>query len=528
MEAHQTVPELPLARKPLAPISPRHGVVTLFGYGISARVDRGHLILDDGIGPLRRHARFPRVNHGLRRLVIIGADGFVSFGALRWLVDQSVSLSLLERDGAVLATTGPVHPSDARLRRAQSLAHQSGLALHIAIELIRRKLVGQESVARSKLANSVAADAITKVILALGSATDIDTVRELEARGANAYWLAWREIPIQFPLRDLQRVPDHWRKFGTRRSPLTGSGRLAVNPLNAMLNYLYAILESESSLALTALGLDPGIGVLHFDSRSRDSFACDLMEAVRPQVDAYVLDWVVRQPLRREWFFEQRDGNCRLMAKLAVQLSETAEMWKGAVAPVAEWVCRALSSSLPKPSRQITPATRLTQNHRRISKGGVAIGNDTRDVRPPNVCRLCGKPLNDQRQRMCGACALEHSRDNMREAAKLGRIATHSPSAEALRSAAKRRHDAERKNWEPSNLPDWLTEARYRQKLQPRLAAFSVPKIATALGLSEPYATDIRAGKRVPHPRHWLPIARLVGVSADIEVVEPNLCSERT
>jgi hypothetical protein len=36
------------------------------------------------------------------------------------------------------------------------------------------------------------------------------------------------------------------------------------------------------------------------------------MEPVRPQVDAYLLDWITRQYLRREWFFEQSDGNCRL------------------------------------------------------------------------------------------------------------------------------------------------------------------------------------------------------------------------
>jgi hypothetical protein len=44
------------------------------------------------------------------------------------------------------------------------------------------------------------------------------------------------------------------------------------------------------------------------------------MEAVRPQVDAFLLDWITRQPLKREWFFEQRDGNCRLMASLAARL----------------------------------------------------------------------------------------------------------------------------------------------------------------------------------------------------------------
>jgi CRISPR/Cas system-associated endonuclease Cas1 len=72
------------------------------------------------------------------------------------------------------------------------------------------------------------------------------------------------------------------------------------------------------------------------DAPARDSLACDLMEPVRPQVDAWVLDWITREPLKREWFFEQRDGNCRLMAPFAVRLSEAAPMWARAVTPLAE------------------------------------------------------------------------------------------------------------------------------------------------------------------------------------------------
>jgi len=71
------------------------------------------------------------VGHGLRRLVVIGSDGFISLAALRWLSDQDAAFIMLERDGSFLATTGPVRSSDARLRRAQSLAHQSGAAVQM-------------------------------------------------------------------------------------------------------------------------------------------------------------------------------------------------------------------------------------------------------------------------------------------------------------------------------------------------------------------------------------------------------------
>src|SRR5206468_2755958 len=98
--------------------------------------------------------------HGLKRVVCIGSDGFVSLAALRWLADQDVAFTMLERDGKVLAVTGPVRPSDAKLRRAQGTAHSSGAALRIARELIVRKLDGQETVARHKLLDTTTADLI--------------------------------------------------------------------------------------------------------------------------------------------------------------------------------------------------------------------------------------------------------------------------------------------------------------------------------------------------------------------------------
>jgi hypothetical protein len=66
--------------------------------------------------------------------VVIGSDGLVSLAALRWLADQDVGFAMLDRRGSVLATTGPVRPSDARLRRAQALAFESGAALRIVRE----------------------------------------------------------------------------------------------------------------------------------------------------------------------------------------------------------------------------------------------------------------------------------------------------------------------------------------------------------------------------------------------------------
>jgi CRISPR/Cas system-associated endonuclease Cas1 len=156
---------------------------------------------------------------------------------------------MLERDGSVLATTGPVRPSDARLRRAQALAGSNGTAVQLAIELITRKLAGQENVARERLKNHTVADSIARLRHQLKSAARLESVLTIEANAALAYWSAWSKLEIQYPRIDLRRVPDHWQTFGARVSPLTGSPRLACNPPNCALNYLYAILESEARLA---------------------------------------------------------------------------------------------------------------------------------------------------------------------------------------------------------------------------------------------------------------------------------------
>jgi CRISPR-associated endonuclease Cas1 len=492
-------------------IVPRHGVVTLFGYGIQVRVDRGHLLLDDGIGADRRHLRLPRVGHGLHRLVVIGSDGFVSLAALRWLADQKASFVLLERDGTVLATTGPVRPSDARLRRAQALAHSSGAALRIARELIRQKLTGQGQVARAKLLDSRTAHTIAQFLAELPTADSIGSIRLIEAQAAGAYWSSWRNLPINFPRNDLQRVPDHWRTFGARISPLTGSPRLAANPPNAILNYLYAVLEAEARLSAAAIGLDPGLGVLHVDAQARDSLACDLMEAARPQVDAYLLDWITQQPLKREWFFEERNGNCRLMGPFATRLSETAATWGRTVAPTAEWVAQALwnSSKNPANKKESVP-TRLTQRRRSEGRGNNFVAPANPVSNRKKICVVCG--AEDVQKSYCRSCAVEVSRDNMAQVALIGHSKPKSSKVKARISKTLSNHAVANSWWSPSSLPPWLNGEYYAKEIQPRLKTIKVREIAQVLHVSNAYAAFIRSGRRRPHPRHWQSLATLAKI----------------
>src|SRR6266852_8310178 len=207
MAASKTVPQPAQSHKFL---TPRHGVVNLFGYGIRVQVNAGHLLAHDGIADERRTIRLPRVGHGLKRLVIIGSDGFITLEALRWISDVGAAFVMLDRRGKVLAVTGPVAPSDARLRRAQALALGNGTALKISRELISQKLAGQAMLVRDMLHDSATSTAIDMLRGELPSAESIESVRLIEAQAAKTYWRAWSDVPIRWPRKDERRIPEHW------------------------------------------------------------------------------------------------------------------------------------------------------------------------------------------------------------------------------------------------------------------------------------------------------------------------------
>jgi len=208
------------------------------------------------------------------------------------------------------------------------------------------------------------------------------------------------------------------------------------------------------------------------------------MEPIRPQVDAFVLDWLRRGPWHRKWFFEERDGSCRLTSGFAATLSETSKIWRQALGPFAEWVAHTLWSTTSHPSREKLPPTRLTQNRKREAKG---------------------IPTNTPIAPMV-------PRENPLLAPKLVPLTRRDQIAQARRSEAQRRQAIALKAWKPSDKPQWLVEKFYREQIQSRLAGIGVQTIASTLAVSEPYATNIRAGRCIPHPRHWSILAKLIGV----------------
>jgi CRISPR-associated endonuclease Cas1 len=506
MAAWHKLPQVPNSSK--SPIS-KSGVLTIRGFGVRVRMQSGHLEIEDGVADERRTVRLARVGHGLRRLVCISENGFFTLDALKWLADQRASLIMLDRSGKVSLVTGPTASSDARLRRAQALAQQRGAALEIMRELMRAKLDGQQQLVRSKLANTTAADIIAKLQESLSTAESLDTVARVEAQAASAYWSSWNELPINFPRQDVTRVPEHWRTFGTRKSVITGSPRLATNPPNAILNYCYALLECEARLASAAVGLDPGIGMLHADTPNRDSLACDIMEAVRPSVDAWLLDWIMREPFRRSDFFEERNGNCRLLKTLTAKLSETLSVWGKLVAPWAEYVARTLWATTSPSKSERRLSTPLTQQHRRVAKGRPSFA-EIKAPKSERLCRGCGKAVRG-RSTNCAECDVDIATKRLVEVARAGRVAGHTPQAIAKEAATHRKHAQERAAWSPAKQPPGLTKEVFSGTIQPALAKASATAIAKQIGISRWYAGKIRRGY-CPHPRHWQALSQLVGI----------------
>jgi CRISPR-associated endonuclease Cas1 len=492
--------------------APRNGILTLVGFGIRIAVDRGHLIVHDGIGTERYQYRMPRVGHGLKRVVVVGSDGLVTLSALKWLRDQDVTFTFLERNGRVLSVVGPSGSSDAKLRRAQAVAISNGVGLEICRTLIDAKIQGQENVLREHLNCQPTADAIARFRNRLSSAESFDAIRTLEANAASSYFREWRDLPVSWPKADLQKIPDHWRFVGSRQSPLTGGPRLAVTPAHAILNYVFALLEAETRLAISSLGLDPGLGLgLHTDTADRSSLAFDTLEPVRPQVETWLLDWIAREPLRRVDFFETATGNCRLMSPMCTKLSRTISVWGKLVAPWAEHVARSLWAGTKSGcAGDSVPPTRLTQQRRTEAKGKVWISK----VEPPKVdhlCRGCGKTITNESTH-CADCAIGGATERLVSAAKLGRMAARRPEARAKHGATRRGHAKACSEWDASTQPAWLTTEVFAQQIQPLLARTPTSVIRSVIGVSRWYAGKIRRGYR-PHPRHWQVLAELAGVS---------------
>jgi CRISPR-associated endonuclease Cas1 len=485
------------------------GVCVVDGYGVSVRIARKQLVVSDGIGRFRRERRFSKAFADIGRLVVIGHEGAITLEALRWINDAGIAFLQIDRDGRIISASAQFGLNDPRLRRALALAPTNPVGLEIARYVLCAKLNGQKSnLARNEFAGNDARE----IAAALETARNAVALPELlyaESSGAATYWGAWQDIQLQFARKDEKRVSEHWKSFGQRHSPITGSPRLSVDPANAMLNYLYALLETETRFACLACGLDPGMGIFHLDTRARDSLALDLMEAVRPSVDAFLLDLISGHCFRAADFVETRKGVCRVLAPLTHELATSIPNWRAAIAPVVEEVARMLAAVS---ATAVKVPTYLTQANRREAQGSswTKAQGSRRAAKVRRTCPGCGVRL-PQGRLYCDDCLPEERQEHLDGLMKAGPDTlaqlraegsdpTQTPAAKRKLGRANARRVREAARWDRDNeRPDPHV---FTREILPLLQHVTLRKMMQATGLSLRYCSRIRRGY-VPHARHW-------------------------
>jgi len=494
-------------------------VIVTDGYGIRLAVERGHLVVNDGLGRHRRTRRFSRAERTVRRIVILGHTGSITLEALAWC--QHVGIHLVQIDGTqVLSVTGVEGTNDARLRRQQALAANNATGLAVTRALLAAKLVGQATVLR-QLEVPAAAEFVDALAGDLASAGTTSACRDVEATAANVYFGAWAgRVTARFAARDADRIPVHWHGFDARRSAIVSgrSARKAATPVNALLNYCYALAEAECRIAALAVGLDPGLGIVHVDKRGRDSLALDLLEAIRPLVDQHVLELLAARHLRAVDFHETPVGNCRLLPPLTHACAQTLPAWARAVAPVAEAVAHQLAHASTAPIPLRTPLTqanvRRTQSAKRVRPERVSATPAAPLVAA--TCRVCGAVLPERRRQLCSGCwtverhrlATERAEAGAAELARRrreGNDPSNSPDAARKRHASLVANHEARHEWSGDAVdPDRLGALRWGLKAVP------LGRIAAATGLSISACSRIRSGQLRPHPRHMRALTELI------------------
>ena len=485
-----------------------NGVLVLAGYGVRVWVERRHLVCEDGWCAQRRRIRLHRATCGIRRLCILARGGVITLEALRVLEDLGAGVICADIDGTVLLSHGPRGLDDARLRRAQALAPTNGVGLEITRELLRAKLAAQAAVL-DRMPDPDAARAVRDILPRIGEATGLEELRLWESRAGLRYWEAWHRLPVRWDRTSERRIPEHWKTAGSRISPLTGSPRLAATPVHAMLNLLYALLEAEATIACLAMGLDPALGILHADQPARASLSLDLMEPVRPGVDAFVLDLLQSRVLSARDFQEASRGQVRVLLPLARALLETSPRWAREVAPWAERVAQRLAQAAGLRRRLPTP---LTEANRSAGREGIRQGAPKVPKLPGlgyRVCARCGVVLEGSGRNVCPACTEPDRTERIVRAGlrvfetrkETGADPSHGGEAARRRGEKMGQGMDEIRAWEAQHpRPD---PEVFRREILPLLRTVPIRRIAHEAGISLRYASLIRRGEYVPHPRWW-------------------------
>ena len=273
-------------------------------------------------------AILPGDPHRPSRIVVLDGAGSVTFDVLAWLSVQDIPLIQLDYRGNAVTAIGNTSHTGAHpeLMRAQlAAAHDRKRTLAIATWLVREKLARTRSVLTDLAPRSMACDTALAQLeadiarLAKPWPDDLVGLLGVEGKNAELYFKAWHGMPIGWVGHGKRPIPESWLSVGHRRSRGNVS-RSARHPVQAMLNYGYAVLESLARTEAVKVGLDPMVGFLHqrrVDRLDRPGLVLDLMEPIRSEVDRKVLELVRDERFASADFTLTREGTCRLHPQLA-------------------------------------------------------------------------------------------------------------------------------------------------------------------------------------------------------------------
>jgi hypothetical protein len=273
------------------------------------------------------------------------------------------------------------------------------------------------------------------------------------------------------------------------------------------------------------------MGILHADTKSRDSFIYDVIEPLRPVVDGYVLTLLERRSFAAREFFETRQGVCRLMPPLPQALAEMGPRLAKLAHPVVGQVARQLmgetgtTQSLVGIPRSATEPEHRIRNTKSRNRFGYL------DV--PPACRECGVILEDPLREYCADCfptyreqqaddSLSKGRQTLRQLRAQGLDPSQSNAALVRRSASMRQRKQEQLEWEALHDGDGPDPELFIREILPHLKGLPLSVLAARTGLSQQYCSEIRRGIYTPHPRHWKSFEDIIDcVDEHTSVVEP-------
>ena len=194
------------------------GVIIATGYGLKLYVHHGHLIVHDGVGRGHQTRRYHRAASKLRRIVVLGHDGYITLEAMRWIRDVGAAFVQVDTDGNLIALSAPARHHESKLRRAQVLATTDHAGRAAIASLLKAKLERQSLVA-ARLAHlkptvrvkdgppvSVAA-AIRQAAHAMHAGLSFAELRQLESAAGRNYWQTWARVPVHFDSSWRRAIP---------------------------------------------------------------------------------------------------------------------------------------------------------------------------------------------------------------------------------------------------------------------------------------------------------------------------------